>query len=144
MIYPDSLCDKATGTKKSCFRLNLYVLFLVRVDHRKQWPKERGGEYVHFVVHKEHFDTMEAAMRIAEALRMKPSMLTYAGTKDRRAITSQWFSIKKVEPEILAAKCKRLYNISIGNFNYQKDPLKLGQLKGNRFRIALRYVESNS
>ncbi|KAI5638639.1 tRNA pseudouridine synthase D (TruD) domain-containing protein [Phthorimaea operculella] len=115
----------------------------VRVDNRVKWPYP--GDYMYFIVHKENCDTMEAATRIAERLRLniKPSMLGYAGTKDRRAKTSQWFSLRKVDPRKVAAACEHLRDIRVGNFEFKDDNLKLGMLKGNKFRIALRNVTAD-
>ncbi|KAJ2939594.1 hypothetical protein O0L34_g14310 [Tuta absoluta] len=115
----------------------------VRVDNRVKWPYP--GDYMYFIVHKENCDTMEAATRIAERLRLniKPSMLGYAGTKDRRAKTSQWFSLRKVDPRKVAAACKDLRDIRVGNFEFRNQNLKLGMLKGNKFRIALRNVTAD-
>ncbi|RZC42508.1 pseudouridylate synthase 7 -like protein, partial [Asbolus verrucosus] len=109
------------------------------VDHRFKWPEDKG-EYVHFLVYKECLDTLEACLRIASCLRMPASSLNYAGVKDKRAKTTQWFSVKKVEPWKLIIKTKCLTNIRIGNIVFKKEPLKLGQLVGNKFRIALRNV----
>ncbi|XP_037299265.1 pseudouridylate synthase 7 homolog [Manduca sexta] len=113
----------------------------VRVDNRIKWVWP--AEYVHFIVHKENCDTLEAAARIAEALKLngRPSMLGYAGTKDRRAKTSQWFSLRKVDPRKIAAGCSGLGNIHVGNYTFSKTHIKLGMLKGNRFRIVLRSIE---
>lgn len=62
------------------------------------------------------------------------------GVKDRRAKTTQWVSVRKVSPEQLIQKTKPMRNIKIGNICFKDQPLKLGRLKGNRFRIALRNV----
>ncbi|XP_075970106.1 pseudouridine synthase 7 [Anticarsia gemmatalis] len=112
----------------------------VRIDNRVKWVWP--GEYVYFIVHKENCDTMDAAVRIAERIgvHVKPSMLGYAGTKDRRAKTSQWFSVRRVDPARIAAACRALRDIRVGNFSFRNDNLKLGMLKGNKFRIALRNV----
>ncbi|CAG4936418.1 unnamed protein product [Colias eurytheme] len=114
----------------------------VRVDNRVKWVWP--GEYVRFIVYKENCDTMEAASRIIKQLRMnaslKPSMVGYAGTKDRRAKTSQWFSLRKVDPRKIAAACKGLPDIKVGNYTFSNAHLKLGMLQGNRFRICLRNV----
>ncbi|XP_050672495.1 pseudouridylate synthase 7 homolog [Leptidea sinapis] len=67
-------------------------------------------------------------------------MLGYAGTKDRRAKTSQWFSLRKVDPRKIVNACKDLPSVKIGNFSFSSVHLKLGMLKGNRFRICLRNV----
>ncbi|XP_047986522.1 pseudouridylate synthase 7 homolog [Leguminivora glycinivorella] len=112
----------------------------VRIDNRVKWVW--GGEHVHFILHKENCDTMDAAQRLAERLRMnlRPSSLGYAGTKDRRAKTSQWFSARKLDPRRLAGAARDLRDIHIGNYTFHDTHLKLGMLKGNRFRIALRNV----
>ena len=57
-------------------------------------------------------------------------MIGYSGTKDRRAKTTQWFSLRKVDPRKIA-QCNDLKDIKVGNFGFQDYPLKLGMLKGN-------------
>ncbi|XP_030747841.1 pseudouridylate synthase 7 homolog [Sitophilus oryzae] len=110
------------------------------VDNRFTWPKDTP-EYVHFIVYKELMDTMEACHRLSQAIRVPVQKITYAGLKDRRAKTSQWFSIKKLIPFKLFKK--RVRNIRIGNIEFKDKPLALGDLKGNRFRIALRNVQAD-
>ncbi|CAH0627462.1 unnamed protein product [Chrysodeixis includens] len=112
----------------------------VRIDNRVKWTWP--GEYVYFIVHKENCDTMDAAVRIAERIgvHVKPSMLGYAGTKDRRAKTSQWFSARRVDPRKFVTSCRYLRDIHVGNFSFKDTNLKLGMLQGNKFRIALRNV----
>lgn len=115
----------------------------VRIDNRVKWTWP--AEYVHFIVHKENCDTMDAAMRIAERIgvHVKPSMLGYAGTKDRRAKTSQWFSARRLDPRRFVAATRYLKDIHVGNFTFKNHNLKLGMLQGNRFRIALRNVTAS-
>lgn len=71
--------------------------------------------------------------------RLNPACIAYAGTKDKRGVTSQWLSIFKIEPKRLHEASGLLRNIKIGNYCYKQKTLSLGDLKGNRFRIALRY-----
>ncbi|XP_022816199.1 pseudouridylate synthase 7 homolog [Spodoptera litura] len=115
----------------------------VRIDNRVKWTWP--AEYVHFIVHKENCDTMDAAMRIADRIgvHVKPSMLGYAGTKDRRAKTSQWFSARRLDPRRFVAATRYLKDIHVGNFTFKNTNLKLGMLQGNRFRIALRNVTAS-
>lgn len=113
----------------------------VRIDKRVKWMWP--GEYVHFILYKENCDTIEAATLIAAKLNIfyvKPSMIGYAGTKDRRAKTTQWFSIRKIDPSKIANACFDLRDVRTGNYTFANTPIKLGCLKGNRFRIALRNV----
>lgn len=111
-------------------------------DKRLKWPKDKG-EYVYFLVYKESIDTMEATFKIGHCLGTKASIYTYAGVKDKRAKTTQWFCVKKMDPNKLIKKTRYLYNIHIGNITFKNEPLKLGQLSGNRFRIALRNVTAD-
>ncbi len=53
-----------------------------------KWPQGRG-DHCQFVLYKENKDTMEAISLISHILRVKSSIFHYAGTKDRRAVTSQ-------------------------------------------------------
>lgn len=103
------------------------------------WPTN-VGEYVHFIVHKQATDTLQATYLISDCLKMRSNLFAYAGVKDSRAKTSQWYSVRKVYPKKLLGATKKLKNIHIGNISLKNEPLKLGHLKGNQFRIALRNV----
>lgn len=59
---------------------------------------------------------MEAVSVISRLLKIKPSTFTYAGTKDKRAITSQLITAFKVSAEKLQALNQRLRNMRLGNF----------------------------
>ena len=111
----------------------------IRKDNRIDW-KKRGGEYCYFLLHKVNMDTMDALNQLAMNLRMKPNNFNYAGTKDRRAWTTQWVSLRKTEPSDILRAAKNVRGAYVGNFKFVKEPLKLGMLSGNQFRIALRNV----
>jgi tRNA pseudouridine13 synthase len=63
-------------------------------------------------------------------------MIKHAGTKDKRGNTTQMISVRKLNADNVAKAYTR--NIWTGNYVYKDFSLKLGDLKGNRFRIALR------
>lgn len=46
----------------------------------------------------------------------------------------------QVDPRRIMSSCRRLRNLSVGNFHFSATHLRLGLLRGNRFRIALRNV----
>ena len=106
---------------------------------KADWPKERG-EYCHFSLYKENKDTMLAINLLAKCVKVKPDRFAYAGTKDGRAVTVQRVSGFRIDVKNLLGLNKTLKNISLGNFEYKKRPLKLGDLTGNRFVIVLRNV----
>ncbi|KOB71198.1 tRNA pseudouridine synthase D [Operophtera brumata] len=80
-----------------------------RIDNRVKWLWP--GEYVYFIVHKENCDTMDAATRIAEKLRMHA---------------------RRVDPRKLATAGRGLRDLALGNYSFHRDHLKLGMLKGNK------------
>lgn len=110
-------------------------------DRREKWlwPEE----FTHFMLYKENIDTIQATTLLTENLRCSPSAFAYAGTKDRRAKTTQWLSIRHGDPVRIASAAAKIRNIKIGNFCFKPAQLKLGQLRGNRFRIVLRQVTAS-
>lgn len=83
---------------------------------------------------------MDALNRIASFLRLRANSFSYAGTKDRRAKTTQWVSVKKIDPKDILRAAKSVRGLFVGNFKFDASPLKLGRLRGNRFTIVLRNV----
>nr|XP_023494621.1 pseudouridylate synthase 7 homolog isoform X2 [Equus caballus] len=106
---------------------------------KHSWPKSRGS-YCHFVLYKENKDTMDAINVLSKYLRVKPNIFSYMGTKDKRAITVQEIAVLKITAQRLAHLNKCLMNFKLGNFSYQKNPLKLGELQGNQFTVVLRNI----
>lgn len=107
-----------------------------------QWPHE----YTYFVLYKENLDTMQAVSLLAKNLKIKTSNMAFSGTKDKRAKTTQWVSVKKIEPTKICQASSRIKiggKVKVGNFKFDKNPLKLGELSGNRFQIALRSVKGD-
>lgn len=45
-----------------------FFICLVMQDRRSRWPADRGGVYVHFVLHKENLDTQETVNYLAGKL----------------------------------------------------------------------------
>ncbi|KAL1131970.1 hypothetical protein AAG570_011581 [Ranatra chinensis] len=104
------------------------------------WPKGRG-KYLHFTLHKENIDITEAVNTLAKLLRTKPNNITYAGTKDKRAKTTQRMCVNLRPAELLAKHNMR--SLTVGNFSYHDKPLHLGHLSGNRFKVAIRDVNGD-
>ena len=87
---------------------------------------------------------MPDAIRIlATLLRLQPKNFTYSGTKDKRGITVQQVTVYGIRQEKVLALNKRLKVLKVSDTRYVKQRLELGDLNGNRFSIALRYVISS-
>ena len=97
-----------------------------------------AGEYLHFTLFKENRDTMDAVNQISRFLKVKPQVIGYAGTKDRRASTVQRCSVRYMRPRNLAGINGRLWGVSTGDYEYADKPIYLGQLLGNEFVIAIK------
>lgn len=104
---------------------------------RVNWP-EHLPQFLHFTVAKKNMDSTHFICLIAKKLRVKPNLFTYAGTKDRRAITTQRLCVKRKEAQELAKQT--IWGVKIGNYEYKSKPLRLGDLSGNKFTIALRNI----
>lgn len=75
---------------------------------------------------------------------MKPNLITYCGTKDKYGKTTQRICVSNVDAYRLAQISKETRSIKIGNFEYLAHHLRLGDLKGNHFKILLRDVIADS
>lgn len=102
---------------------------------------EGKGKYLHFTLYKENKDTMEAISHLSRLLKMKPNRFGFAGTKDRRAATTQRVSVKYDGPVNPAFINSRNNNIKIGGLKRIDAPIQLGQHGGNEFTISIKNVE---
>ncbi|QEY64568.1 tRNA pseudouridine(13) synthase TruD [Metapseudomonas lalkuanensis] len=78
-----------------------------QVDEVLDIPLEGEGEHLWLWVEKRELNTEEAARRIARAAGVPLKVVSYAGLKDRQALTRQWFSLHlpgKADPDLSAAE----------------------------------------
>ncbi|KAG5952651.1 hypothetical protein E4U53_000224 [Claviceps sorghi] len=118
------------------------------VAPRKNAKKSRGrraepdeepvGQFLHFTLYKDNRDTMDAVSQISRLLRVKPQAIGYAGTKDRRASTTQRCSVRYQRKRAMAGLNGKLWGIVTGDYEYSDNPIHLGQLLGNEFVITLK------
>lgn len=93
------------------------------------------GRFVHFVIQKKNWSTSYAIKEIANRLHAAPKRFSYAGMKDKTAVTAQLVSAERFTKEqILSLSIK---DISINGAWNAKDKVRLGALLGNRFTIRI-------
>lgn len=82
-----------------------------QVDEVLDIPLSGTGEHLWLWVEKRGLNTEEAARRLARAAGVQLRTVSYAGLKDRQALTRQWFSIQlpgKADPDLSAAENETL------------------------------------
>ncbi len=127
--FEDFLVEEITPEKEV---LELHGLDFEQENLEVSGPKKK---FVSFVVQKMGLSTMDVSTIIASVLGIPQHLVTYAGLKDKRAITTQMMSI----PRGAASKlCEmRLSRIRISSPRHTKHPVQVGDLWGNRFTILL-------
>ncbi len=99
------------------------------------------GEHVYLWVEKRGIATPDAAKRVSRHLGLPEGAVSWAGLKDKQALTRQWMSLAArpgaeaelatfVDPEVKLLQVSR-----------HRNKLKGGHLHGNRFKIRLAGVK---
>ncbi len=91
------------------------------------------GDYLILKVKKKNWDTMNFARTLSNALGISQKRISFAGTKDKRAVSVQYFAIRGVKAEQLEKVSIRDAEIEV--VGYSRRAIQLGDLAGNRFRI---------
>ena len=111
------------------------------VDEDLGFAPDGGGEHVLLRVEKRGANTDFVARELAKYADIAPDAVSYAGLKDRHAVTRQTFSLhlpgKRTEPDWQALRHEEFRVLDAQRHSRK---LKRGALKGNRFRIVLREV----
>lgn len=100
------------------------------------------GEHTFFEIRKQGLSTFQAVRAIAQALDVPARQVGYAGLKDAQAIACQVLSVQGIPPQTVSAV--DLPGIDIMWAERHGNKLKIGHLRGNRFTIRIRGVESSA
>ena len=95
-----------------------------------------------FALCKRNIETLDAICRLSHVLGIQPSYFSYAGVKDKRAVTYQRVAVRDISVDRLK-KCNEhpsLESIELFDFREETRPLRLGDLSGNRFKIVVRSI----
>ena len=85
---------------------------------------------------------MDAINVISGNLGLKTGGFVFSGTKDKRGMTTQRVSVQKVNAQRLISLNDKLKCIKIGNCEYKKSSLRMGDNWGNQFRLVLRSMKA--
>ncbi|MCE7950873.1 MAG: tRNA pseudouridine(13) synthase TruD [Xanthomonadales bacterium PRO7] len=113
------------------------------VDEDLGFAPDGAGEHVFVRVEKRGANTDFVAKELARFTGVRAESVSYAGMKDRHAVTRQTFSIHlpgKADPDWLTLEHAEFRILESARHSRK---LQRGALKGNRFRIVLREVEGD-
>ncbi|MEM3411769.1 MAG: tRNA pseudouridine(13) synthase TruD [archaeon] len=106
------------------------------IEFGKEYEFENGqGPYLKCYLEKVNWDNHVAFKKISKLLHVSVKRIGFAGTKDKKACTTQRISIwgiKKEQIEKLKIKDMRIIPIK-----YSDKPVELGDLYGNRFTVKI-------
>jgi tRNA pseudouridine13 synthase len=107
---------------------------------------EPGGEGEHawLKVSKRNSNTPWVAQQLADFAGVPLSAVSYAGLKDRRAVTEQWFSVHlpgRPDPDWTSLQ-REDFLVLAAQRHLRK--LKTGTLRGNRFELRIRELDCDT
>ncbi|MDF1539360.1 MAG: tRNA pseudouridine(13) synthase TruD [Candidatus Thorarchaeota archaeon] len=101
--------------------------------------ESRKSRFIHLTMQKMGMTTMDAAELISSSLRISRHLVSYAGLKDKRALTVQRISIPKSSFDAL--KELPLRRVWIRDPEYSRKQIQIGDLWGNRFTLLVRDLD---
>jgi len=108
----------------------------------EQLPFIPCGEGEHLFIHirKTGANTLFVARELAKYFNVKEQLVSYAGLKDRFAITEQWFGVHVPGKQEYDLSDLIIEGVEILSYKRHNKKLRTGALTGNRFELILRDV----
>lgn len=110
------------------------------VDEEPLYLPSGSGEHTFVRIEKRLRTTPEVAEDLARAAACRPREVGYAGRKDRRGVTRQWFSVPGLSPE--TAQGLEIPGVRILEAVRHPHKLRTGHLRGNLFEIRVRGIDA--
>lgn len=111
-----------------------------RVDELLAYQPSGEGGHTYLHVEKRLRDTDEVARWLAREAGVRAGDVGFAGRKDRRAVTRQWFSVPGLGVE--AALALSATGIRVLEAIPHAHKLRVGKLRANRFELVVREVDA--
>ncbi|WNY26996.1 tRNA pseudouridine(13) synthase TruD [Methanolapillus ohkumae] len=99
----------------------------------------KNAKHLVFELTKTNWDTNHFLKAFSNCLGISHKRVSYAGTKDKRAVTVQKMSVYDISAEELEKV--RMKDISIQVIGRAQNPVSLGDLDGNYFKIIIRNID---
>lgn len=115
-----------------------------QVDELPAFEASGEGEHLLLEIRKRGANTVHVAKRLAQWAGLPEMAVSYAGMKDRHAVTTQRFSVhlpRRVSPDVALLADDEMEVVSA---TWHNRKLQRGALAGNRFRLVLRGVDGDA
>lgn len=99
------------------------------------------GEFVVVKVRKTNANTLYVGEKLAAFVGIHAKNMSYAGLKDRHAVTEQWFCLHLLGKDTPDFSAFQLEGVEILNVTRHHRKIRIGSLMGNHFDILLRDVK---
>ena len=96
------------------------------------------GEFVAVKVRKTDCNTLFVGEQLAKFAGISARNMSYAGLKDRKAVTEQWFSLQMPGQPTPDFSQFSLEGVEILDVTRHQRKIRIGSLQGNHFEILLR------
>ena len=110
---------------------------VVSIPGRSHWiwmQDSPTGKHQIVKIKAKNWDTHVLVKELSRKLNIGQKSIGFAGTKDKRAITTQHFSLKTSMEKLSSVD---LENIELEFLHRSVKPIRLGNLVGNKFRIRI-------
>lgn len=102
------------------------------------------GEFVAVKIRKTNANTLFVGEKLAEFAGISAKNMSYAGLKDRHAITEQWFCLHLAGKDTPDFSQFQLEGVEILEVTRHNRKIRVGSLEGNHFDILLREVKQTA
>lgn len=102
------------------------------------------GEHVLVRLRKEGCNTQFVAENLARFARIAARSVSYAGLKDRHAVTEQWFCLHLPGRDLPDFSQLVLEGCQVLAVTRHRKKLRIGTLRGNAFRLVLRHISDSA
>lgn len=113
------------------------------VDEKLSFDLADEGDHVFLHIRKRDLNTDEVARKIVRLAGVKPFDLGYAGKKDRRAVTEQWFSVHLPGRREVDWTPLNSDRIEVLEQRRHVRKLRIGALSGNTFHLVVRQIDGD-
>jgi len=116
---------------------------VISIPGRSHWiwmQESSNGKHQIVKIKANNWDTHVLVKELSRKLNIGQKSIGFAGTKDKRAITTQHFSVKTSRDNLSAIN---LENIELEFLHSSIKPIRLGNLVGNKFKIKVTSSSDN-